>query len=390
MSVAPDEFQAVLTKGEAKPIAIPDIEAGLTKLWSSAADKDGDNAVTRACVLNFIVYAGGEQDIQRATDTVAQFTLSHPSRGIVLVTEPNAPDGLKSWISAHCQLPSPDGKQVCCEQITLEASGATLDAMASVVTPLLVSDLPVVVWWPGQPQLEGVLFDHLMSVADRLIVDSSEFEESVSATLNKLASLASQRYQGVNFNDLNWARLTTWREMIAQFFDDAAFLPYLSTIGTVSLEYGRTDPSKNPNAAQALMLVVWLASRLNWQTIPNLVPQRTDAGYTTVLSHRGRPVRVDLKPVDWQKESVNGTLSTITLHATSGGKTAVFSVSASKDSDHATATVSIDGQAGITRTVSMPQETEIDLLNDELAMVNRDRTYERTLEVAGRLATNLR
>ncbi len=172
----------------------------------------------RACVLNLVIFTDSEKGLEQATQIVARLTWSYPCRAIVLVAYPDRPpESLKALISAHCQLPDPKGNKACCEQITVEGSAQATEELASMVLPLLVPDLPVVMWWPGDPPLEGPLFERIMHTSDRLIVDSRRFQNPGSS-FKRLAQLSEMSYKNVAFNDLNWSRLTPWRRIIAQSF----------------------------------------------------------------------------------------------------------------------------------------------------------------------------
>src|SRR5690242_6883729 len=142
--------------GQRTAIDVRMIERELTELWKQAAEGGGDEkrgAVTRTCVLNLVVGAGAGRAAQHATETVARLTARHPNRAIVVSAAPAAEeDLLDAWVQAHCQVPGPGRPQVCCEQITIEARGRAVSRVPGTVLPLLVPDVPVVLWWPrGEP-----------------------------------------------------------------------------------------------------------------------------------------------------------------------------------------------------------------------------------------------
>ena len=55
--------------------------------------------------------------------------------------------------------------------------GGRASAPASIVMPLLISDLPVFCRWRGRPDFGERQFEELVDVADRLIVDSTEWDD---------------------------------------------------------------------------------------------------------------------------------------------------------------------------------------------------------------------
>jgi hypothetical protein len=107
--------------------------------------------------------------------------------------------------------------------------------------------------------------------------------------------------------DLAWLRSTPWRERIAATFDPDPVRPELRTISSVTI---RHHPD---SAASALLLIGWLASRLDWRCAPLMVHR---GGVTEGSVHsRRQDVRVRLEPDP--RLQVRG-LSGLTLSTASG------------------------------------------------------------------------
>ena len=71
---------------------------------------------------------------------------------------------------------STDGEErVCYEEVVLGVHGEVAEHLDGIVAPLLIHDLPIHVWWPGDPPFGDAVFDQLVELGDRLIVDSSRF-----------------------------------------------------------------------------------------------------------------------------------------------------------------------------------------------------------------------
>ena len=79
--------------------------------------------------------------------------------------------------------------------------GSLADHAESVVLPLLLSDTPVVVWWPGVHP-ENLASDPLGRLASRRIVDTTAEDSFCEALVERKAHLAS------GDTDLSWTRLT--------------------------------------------------------------------------------------------------------------------------------------------------------------------------------------
>ena len=252
------------TSGAARSVDVAAIERELVRVWKSAAETGEESAggVTRACLLNLIVRAPGTAAEVAAAETVAVVSSELPCRALVLVEagEAGGPP-LEAWISAHCSPAGPGRRQVCCEQVTLRAAHGAVESLPSTVLALLVPDLPVALWWPGDPDFEGPLFGRLSRCVDRLCVDSAGFADAP----RRLASLGAWRRAagGREVCDLAWERLAPWRELVAGFFDAPPFQGMLPALDGVEIEAASAG-GEAAGAAPAALFAGWMASRLRW------------------------------------------------------------------------------------------------------------------------------
>ena len=150
------------------------IEKELASMWSGVTKTEGAGGsagVTRACALNLIVYTTPMDDHSELEDTLAQINEQHPGRTLILVVyRETATPRLEGYVSMRCRLLGA-GKQICGEQVTIEAGGPMVDTAATAVAPLLVPDVPVYLWWKDIPHYEDKLFDRLGQMADRIVID---------------------------------------------------------------------------------------------------------------------------------------------------------------------------------------------------------------------------
>lgn len=381
-----DTLQALIS-GEPREADVSALTAELDELWRTAAkDSASEHAVMRACALTLLVYTESEEAAQEVSQLLAALTLQNPCRAVIMVVRPEeSPSSLSAWISAVCQLPAPGEKQVCCEHITIVARGDSVQDLDKVVIPLMVSGLPVYCWWRAGRTTEPEPFQRMMRYVDRVILDSGLF-------LNPQADLAAvsdriQRSSGQRFiNDLNWARITPWRQLLAQCFDSEQTRPYLDRINEVHIEYSERGTSTNPSLGQGLLFMAWLASRLGWDAVGG-APQaetaetlREESG-TGFFSFHGRAgdIRVRLIPRRGASECAAGFLA-IELNA-SGDTRASFSLSCGGDKNVVFTRIEMAGRPPISQTVHLEVLDEVGLLNEELKFPNRDRLYEEVLGV---------
>jgi glucose-6-phosphate dehydrogenase assembly protein OpcA len=394
-----DNDPSTIDSGAPIPVAVDYVEAQLAELWRDVAEaaqaRGGSQSVTTAQVLNLIVRAKSYEAASSYVASVAQITGRHPSRVIVATfdpTEANMP--VQAWVSIHCQLPPAGGRQVCSEQVTVAAGTESERRMSAAIIPLLLPDLPVFLWWPEGDPFDEYLFRNLADSLNRLIVDSAHFENP-EGTMAKMSTQIKSQWPKIAVTDMNWGRLTPWREMVAGFFDAPNMRPYLDRIGRINIEYTLSDDGRAPvNRSQALLMAGWLASRLGWEVGENvyqLIHSETShipRAHLTLKSGK-RVVTVDLNAVHW-KASSPGDIFSITLEVPVQGQqpgsppNASFSVALTDKQEWcAGLKVDIEGSAPTDRTIQMQPLDQPDLLDEELEVYGHDTVYEEALAVVG-------
>lgn len=361
---------------EPRTVDLRSIEHELSELWKQAHAVHSDS-VTRVCVLNLVVGLTDDTIFNQVTNVVSQLTARHPNRAIVANIAPDAGESaIDAWVQAHCQLQGTGGQQVCCEQITVNARGGATAQVPGVVLPLLVPDVPVMLWWPRGAPFNAPFFERLCSFADRVIIDSATFD--ATQYTDALVTLLDH---GHAVSDLIWGRLTSWRELTAQFFDAPATQPHLAQITQVEIDYTDREGAAS-SRIPALLLIGWLASRLGW-TLRG--PARAqDATTTFALQHSDGPaIEVVLRAVAARDES-DHHLSALTL-TSAGGR---FSITRGENDDWANAVSEIDGRAPLRRGVRLEQPDEAELLGEELRLLNHDQGYEAALRFTAALLAN--
>ncbi len=371
--------------GERIHIDIRAIERELNDLWKQLAENangEKQQAVTRTCVLNLIVVTGGGRAAEHATATIARLTGRHPNRAFVISAAPNArKDVLDAWVQTHCQMPSPGRPQVCGEQITIEARGSAVDRVAGTLLPLLVPDVPVMLWWPRGEPVDDPRFLKFADMVDRVIIDSATFA-APEAGLARMAALLEhdgrQSGAGTAISDLSWSRLTPWRELIAQFFDAHALVAHLAEITRVTVDY-EARAGAVADRSQALLLVGWLAARLGWRTA-NPPIERPDGTTLHLASPTGAPIAVELRPAAPADDALD-RLSALAIEC----RRARFKIARDDTPDCAVARSEIEGMQLIQRKVRLERLDEAELIGEELRLLGHDQTFEAVLKVTAGL-----
>jgi glucose-6-phosphate dehydrogenase assembly protein OpcA len=219
-------------------VSIAQIERELARLRAESS-AEGAQPNLRTSVMTHMAWAPPEWQAA-AEAALAGMAERHPSRTLLLVPRPDQPDGLDAQVSIRC---FPVGERaICSEVIELTLRGNLSRAPASIVIPLLISELPVFVRWRGRPVWDSPEFVQLTGVVDRLIVDSTEWPDLPGA-YEQLAEL----FPKVVVSDIAWERTERWRSLLASLWPGIREVRSIRVHGT---------------PAQAHLLAGWLRSRL--------------------------------------------------------------------------------------------------------------------------------
>jgi glucose-6-phosphate dehydrogenase assembly protein OpcA len=367
--------------GEPGPANLADIEAGLSAMWRSVAKTSGtESALMRAAALTLLVYVDREEAAREVNNLLADVTRQNPCRTVVMVMDPAAtPPGLMASVSAHCHLPVEGEMQICSEQITLHARGQTGPELMSLVLPLTVSGLPIHLWWRMANFDIPAYFDQVLRVTQRLIVDSARFS-AAGPDLRALAAWVKTHSDRVRVSDLNWARMTPWREVVAQCFDPPDCRRYLADICQVRIEYEKQSVRLSTQRAETLLLTAWLATRLGWEF------QRAESrgeNLPHVLYFRTKHGEVEVERVP---KEIEGGGSGVCFSLAIEADGAHFSFSRGPDGKAVQSRAQVPGLAPLTRTVRIEAGDEVEILNNELMLSGRDQVYEEVLALLAQMS----
>ncbi|HUZ99658.1 MAG TPA: glucose-6-phosphate dehydrogenase assembly protein OpcA [Gaiellaceae bacterium] len=222
-------------------VRLADVDRAIAQLRAATATEDGQPSL-RTSVMTHIAWVP-EGWVDRARSALSGMAERHPSRTILLLPEPNAgSEGIDATVSLECYAVPGVEREVCSEVIELRLRGLRAKAPASIVEPLLISDLPVFLRWRGEPPWGAQELDQLVGVTDRLIVDSTEWDD-LPFPYRNLAGL----FDRDAVSDIAWARTSRWRTLLASLWPDIAGVGVVRVTGT---------------NAQALLIAGWLRSRL--------------------------------------------------------------------------------------------------------------------------------
>lgn len=368
----------------ASGVDIAAIEREMNAFWQELGREDAQGGVIRACVLNLVFYTDSRAAAREADEVLIEVTLAVPSRALLLVADAAATEPtISAQVLSRCTLPTANSKQVCCEQVTITATGAQVNELPSIVAPLLLSDLPTFLCWFAPPAIESRVFRRLSELADRVVIDSGRAVDA-HAHLTALARHFTVNAKGAVFSDLNWARLTPWRALLAGFYDVADYRPHLARVHQVEIDYAPVGARADTLPADALLMAGWLASRLRWRLTSAMV-----AGATTVFNFErsdGGALAVRLTRA---KRAIDGSTTITRLSLSANEPHAFFQVRESDEQPRLTTEVELGAEHRPCHTCGHEPESTARLLAKELEILSHDRVYEQAVVAAGAMVQAL-
>jgi len=269
----------------------------------------GSPAMGMVGTIVVVVDEASHHDAMKAANEAGR---EHPSRVLVAILRPGrgAP-GLDAEVRVGEGIPG--------EAVLLRLHGELAKVPESVITPLLLPDSPVIVWWPGGgPKVPAD--DPLGRLGRRRVTDAAATRRaSVDFTAR------AEGYEPGD-TDFGWTRLTPWRALMAAALDQ-----YPTKVTAAEVVSAKGNPSAD-------LMAAWLQCRL------------------------GVPVE--------QRNSRGPGVTAVRLFTPSGPI-------ALTRPDGAVATFSIPGQPD--RPVALKRRTTSELLSEELRRLDPDDVYAQTL-----------
>ena len=242
-----------------------------------------DETLAPARVLNLVVVVDHDWkgEIANRLGRVGRY---HASRTVLCAVEEGRTSLDARAVMAYDE---PDDKPgVMHEQVEIDLGAGQLRALETIVDPVIVSELPTVLWCPHGHD-EAVR--SLRSLVDVMLIDSDDAEEPASGLAQ-----AEEFLRSAYVVDLAWLRTTPWRERLAASFDPPDRRVRLERIASVAVRHRRSS------VASALLLAGWLSSRLDWDA--GALESANGAG----LSGAAGAVEISLEPADQNSPGLAG------------------------------------------------------------------------------------
>lgn len=242
---------------------VAEVEGKLAQLREK--ESGGQAPVLRTSTMTHLVWAPPAW-LPQARATLAGLRDRHPARTILLVPEPRRATRVTASVGLYA-IDIEGLRDAYAEVVEIRLCGSAIEHPASIVLPLLVSDLPVFCRWRGEPEWGSSQLAELLGVVDRLVVDSSEWR-GLPGPYERVVEF----FDRVAVSDIAFSRTLAWRARLAEHWPGIAAVERLGVDG---------------RKADALLLAGWLRSRL-----------RREIAFSWRGAPEVRAVRVDGKPID--------------------------------------------------------------------------------------------
>ena len=190
--------------------------------------------LTTSRVLTLIVVVNADDEVDAVLDSIRDASHEHPSRVLVVIRGNRRAEPL---LNAELRV---GGEAGASEIVVMHLFGALADNAESVVTPLLLPDTPIVVWWPTAAPPEPARTP-IGALGQRRITHAT--------TKQDLGNLSSGYTPGDT--DMAWGEITQWRGIVASSLDR---LPHEAV--------QRVEVSGPSNSLAVDLAAAWLHDRL--------------------------------------------------------------------------------------------------------------------------------
>ena len=336
---------------------------------------------TRTSVLTLVVVAPTAETQERALAAVAALASQHPSRAVIVAPgDPDGPSSFDAHIYAACQIPERMTSEVCTEEILIKVGGELAQHLASTVAPLLIHDLPVVLWWPDDVPFESNVLRELVGTAERLFVDSGAFRDD---GIERLTGMARCLRGGVVVHDIAWMRLLLWRELLAGLFDHPLLQPELRSIAGLRIDVAR--PGGAIKLTRAALFTGWMGAMLDWQVVTPMAVT-PDGSWRGMMRSGKREIPIEFRPVSATIDGpVRAAGSLVRAEMEAGRARSMLGVRVTRQSDHLLGTADWNGAQVARRAARLETFDEMPFLAEALDRSGHDKVFERALDKAVRL-----
>jgi glucose-6-phosphate dehydrogenase assembly protein OpcA len=255
-------------------VQLDDVVTELGRLHRAHQGDGSGHAVART--LNLVVAPASSAAMRAVDNALGGLGAHSPSRTLAL--RRHGSDRLDAELVMECELADAAGRVgVCHDRVTLTADDSRLAHATSLLAPLVLPDLPTVLWLPepGSPIPDRRLLDR----AQQILVDSGAGDDAALRSLGELTRSA-------RVHDLAWGRLEFWRAATAAAFEPGERRALLPRVARLEVHYEAEALSAG------LLLAGWVAARAGWR--PGTLEREDGRAGAKAVRPDGGPVALSL------------------------------------------------------------------------------------------------
>lgn len=223
----------------------------------------------RACLFNLIAYAPNAKRLPRIIEIIQSISSKFPCR-LILISP--ADDASEVRIETK---PNPCVKQKNgYDQVFIYTDSKQLNKVPFLIMPYLIPDLPINLLWDDDPTSTDPVLNYLKGFATRIIFDASSIDDW-GAYAQRMSALIGQN--SVDFMDISWALISSWRDTIARVFNDKDTLEELRHCQKVRILCHQSN-----DYATGIYLLSWLSAQLGWKLVQS---KQCEGVIETTFSH---------------------------------------------------------------------------------------------------------
>ncbi len=238
--------------GRGRIVPLGEADGELRRAWA-AIDEDSREAdgegMLRLREVNLVAVTG-DRDCEQARVTAALTAREHPGR--VIVVAPGG-TGSSASIATGCLIDEFSKRRVCSEEVVIQGAQGEEEQLRAAILQLLVPDVPVVGWFTGELSDAAESLPWLADVSDLLVTDLA-LALDPRTSLRVLADLVAEQ-PDLFLHDLEWLRITPWRQLTAELFDRPERRLLIPEIERVEVRHQAAP-------MEALLFAAWFGFRL--------------------------------------------------------------------------------------------------------------------------------
>ena len=262
-----------LSRWRGKDVRLDAVVSELARVHRDLQERGDAHALVRT--LNLVVAPAPAAAAKLVDNALAGLGAHSPSRTVAL--RRHGSDRLDAEVVVECKQPGTAGMVgVCHDRVTLIADDSRLAHAASLLAPLLLSDLPAVLWLPPGSRIPD---RRLLDRVQQVLVDSTAGDGSDLPLLEELTGSA-------RVHDLAWGRLEFWRAATAAAFEPLERRALLPRITHLDIRY------QGDALAAGLLLAGWVAARAGWR--PGVLERADGRAHAPAVRPDGGPVALSL------------------------------------------------------------------------------------------------